>query len=289
MDRDSIIERKSLPFRVFADLGEEEGLEIQNRKTRYYAVKIQVLSGGKYDSKNAYIIPEKIGECDSQLVVRVSLIDRPKIFTDEVFTIKKNDESRPFSGIAGIDGDDGVTPTVKRNGTDGSDGNKAPDYMFFLEIGLHPCAQDSVLIITYKARNAKGGTLYFSRKVESIVLKANGGKGGNGHDGAYGADGWSGVGYGGNGGNGAHIKIMYSPNTEIYVRRIKVFVNGGLGGNGGDLGRYGKRELAGAGSLGNGVMGRDGYSGRDGKRGTNGLDGKFEFITVSDYNDSMIK
>tara|TARA_B110000046_G_C13006764_1_gene404701 strand:+ start:633 stop:1739 length:1107 start_codon:yes stop_codon:yes gene_type:complete len=228
---DSIIDRKSIPFRVFADLGEEEGLEIQKRKTRYDAVKIQVLSGGKYDSKNAYIIPEKIGECNSQLVVRVSLIDRPKIFTDEVFTIKKNDESLPFSGIAGIDGDDGVTPTVKRDGTDGSDGWSGVGY------------------------SGNGGD------------GENGGNGGNV----------------GNGGNGAHIKIMYSPNTEIYVRRIKVFVNGGLGGNGGDLGRYGKKGLAGAGSLGNGVMGRNG------KRGTNGLDGKFEFITVSDYNDSMIK
>lgn len=307
MDRSAIYNDAPVPYKIFADLEKNEGMEIQNRKIAFDDIKISVLKGGRFDAMNSKIIPEQSNICDSLLVVRVALRSRPEIYTDEVYTIKKSVQRLSFSGSNGRDGRDGAFYSHGRNGLVGINGHNAKPLTFFMKLEVHPCTQDTVLLLSNNLKGSKSIKLFFPLNTVKISLDANGGNGGNGgtgQDGAYGQNGGSGVGIGGNGGdggeggdggnggnggNGAFIKIVFTPETEKYIPTIIVNVDRGLGGNAGRYGRYGKKGLAGSGTHGNGVSGRDGYNGRDGQSGRDGKDGKVEFILYSDYLASTMK
>jgi hypothetical protein len=304
VDRDRVYNQRPLFYKIFADMEGDEGLEIKNRLITYDDIQITVLSGGFYNPMTSKIIPQQADVCDSLLVVRVALKNRPEIYTDEVFNIKKTAQNGSFSAISGRSGRNGTDPHSGRDGAHGTDGNNAGEITFYIKLGVHACTNDTMLVIE---NSTDQRSLYFARNNRKIVLEANGGNGGNGgngHDGAYGSNGWTGEGLGGqggdggdggdggnggNGGNGAFVKIVFTPETEKYVSSMIVRVNGGLAGKAGRYGRYGKKGLAGIGTWGNGVPGRDGYNGRDGQAGTAGDEGNVEFICYSDYLVSTIK
>jgi hypothetical protein len=304
VDRDRVYNQRPLSYKVFADLDEGKGLVIKNQKIAFDEIKITVLNGGFYNPMTSKIIPQQADVCDSLLVVRIALKNRPEIYTDEVFSIKKTAQDNSFSGLSGRSGRKGNDPFYGRDGANGTAGNSAGEITFFIKLGSHPCTNDNALVIE---NSNDQRPLYFPLNNRKIVLEANGGNGGsggNGHDGAYGATGYSGYDYGGsggdggdggdggnggNGGDGGFVKIIYTPETEEYLSNIIVRVNGGHGGKAGRYGRYGKKGLAGTGTMGNGVPGNDGYNGRDGQAGRDGADGKVEFICYSDYLVSTTK
>ncbi len=307
LNRDNVFNDRPLPYKVFADLDGDEGLEIQNRKITFNDIQLSVIKGGKYDPIQSKIIPKRTNLCDSLLIVRVALKNKPEIYTDETFIIHKTKQNTYFAGATGTPGKNGHSPFHDRDGTDGGDGLDCPDLTLFLSIGVHPCTKDSMLILDNGRNNSEFEPLYFSLYKPNIELDASGGDGGhggNGHDGAFGQNGESGTGIGGsggdggdggdggnggNGGDGGNVKIVYTPACEKYISQIIVYTHGGHGGSYGHYGRYGKKGLAGRGTQGNGVMGRDGYNGRDGESGRDGQEGKVEFIQYSDYMKSAIK
>ncbi|MFT5823152.1 MAG: hypothetical protein ACI8ZM_004412 [Crocinitomix sp.] len=307
MDPNDISNDKFLPYKIFADLEENNGMEIQNRKIAFDEIKISVLKGGRFDAMNARIIPKQSNICDSLLVVRVALRSRPEIFTDEVYSIKQKAQNLSFSGSNGRKGRDGSFDSHGRNGLVGINGHSAENLTLFMQLGAHPCTQDTVLILSNKLKGSNQLVLYFPRNTVKVNLDAqggNGGHGGTGQDGAYGKTGWTGVGLGGNGGDGgdggnagnggnggdgSSVKIIFTSETKKYISKITINVNGGSAGKAGFYGRYGKKGLAGTGTMGNGVAGRNGYNGRDGEPGTAGQDGKIEFIPYSDYMENSIE
>ena len=190
-------------------------------------------------------------------------------------------------GENGLDGSDGGTPLLFRDGKTGDDGGIGGTGFTGDDLSVFIWNDVETGKLKIKVENlTQGTTSYFTYIINDKGLKINvsGGRGGNGGNGGDGGDGKDGKtkndkkkepgdggyggdgGQGGTGGTGGSVTVFLHENAKAFKSYIYVTNIGGEGGVGGDGGQGGKGGLP--------LTGQEaGTPGVEGDPGPNGLIG----------------
>ncbi|MBK7129734.1 MAG: hypothetical protein IPM74_05490 [Crocinitomicaceae bacterium] len=207
---------------------------------------------------------------------------------------------RGKQGSTGIQGENGGTALLFRDGKDGGTGGIGGDGFTGDNLTVYVW-KDSGDFYFIKVNNLTTSVSYMYKMKSSgypFRLNVSGGQGGSGGDGGSGGEGKDGSnnnnkiklpgnggrggmgGVGGTGGKGGNVYVFIHPNAEDFRQKISCYNYGGPGGYGGKGGSGGRggRPLEGQ------TAGTNGGDGTPGQRGYDGAPGDVFSVLVEEFD-----